>query len=123
MPDALQAAIARRREEALRMFAEHPEHFPPDVREAILANRVIVGMTPYDCHLAAGAFTYRVQADRNVWPPDSDPMRVLWAQSQRPDGSQIWMTFETDTQYPGEGPRRFCVHFRDGRAVDIKDLS
>jgi len=123
MNDEQRAAILRRRDEALRLFVEHPESFMPAVREAILANRVIVGMRPYDCYLAAGAFAYKVQADTAIWPPSSDPLRVLWAQTLRPDNSQIWMSFETDTQFPGEGLCRFRVHFRHGAVARIEKLT
>jgi hypothetical protein len=43
----------------------------------------------------------------------------MWKQSTNPDNSKIWMTFETATQYPGEGKKRFGVYFIKGKAVEI----
>jgi hypothetical protein len=46
----------------------------------------------------------------------------MWAQSLHPDNSEIWMTFATDTQYPGEGMKKFTVYFKSGKALTINKL-
>lgn len=111
-----------RRREALEIFEKHPGKISPSIQEKILAGQVVLGMAPYDAHLAAGAFTFKVIADPAKWKSNADPYKVMWAQSVDPDDSQIWMTFETDTQYPSEGNQLFRVLFRGGKAVDIERL-
>lgn len=114
--------IEQRMQLARELFAEHPDKFSALVREVILAQRVEMGMSPYEAYLAAGQFVFRVQADPAMWPPNSDPYKVMWAQSLRPDASRIWMTFQTETQFPGAGTAGFRVFFRSGRAVEIERL-
>jgi hypothetical protein len=110
-------------ETARQAFAEYPDKFPAEIRTSILAGQVVLGMDTYQAYLAAGAFSYMVEADPRKWPPHSDPHRVIWAQPNTPDNSRITMTFCTDTQYLGEGEQTFRVHFRLGRATEIEKLS
>lgn len=112
----------RLRSQALQVFKDYPDKFSPAIQEKILAGQVTLGMTPYDAHLAAGAFSFKVIADTAKWKQNADPYKVMWAQSVSPDESQIWMTFSNDTQYPGEGVYSFRVTFRDGKAVEIERL-
>lgn len=79
-------------------------------------------MAPYEAHLAAGAFIFKVQAG-SKWPNGADPYNVMWAQSLHPDDSKIWMTFETNTQWPDKGLTRFRVFFEHGKAVEIEELT
>jgi hypothetical protein len=76
-------------------------------------------MSPYEAKLAGGAFFYKVEADTNNWTKNADPYHVMWKQSTKPDNSKIWMTFETATQFPGDGKKRFTVYFIQGKAVEI----
>lgn len=110
----------RRTKEALRVFAEQPNVFAPEIREAILASRVIKGMTPYDVHLAVGAFCFRVMADPKVWGEAANPWDVMWAQTQHPDQSEILLVFESASQQPELGARRFQVFIRGGKALSIE---
>lgn len=112
-----------RRNEALKVFKEYPGAISPAIQEKILAQQVMPGMAPNEAYLAAGAFTYKVEADSAKWGKDADPYRVMEAQTLHPDGSRIWMTFQTATQYPGEGVQRFQVSFEKGRAVEINKLA
>ena len=109
----------RRTKEALRVFAEQPNVFAPEIREAILASRVIKGMTPYDVHLAVGAFCFRVMADPKVWAGDANPWDVMWAQTLHPDQSEILLLFDSASQQPDLGQRRFQVFIRSGKAQSI----
>lgn len=104
---------------ARQVFLDHPGKIPPQHQAAILAQRVVLGMAPYEAYLAAGQFAFRVIADQTKWPKNSDPYQVMWGQSLHPDGSQIWMTFQTETQYPGEGRIMFRVFFENGIATEI----
>lgn len=106
---------------AQKLFKDYPESFAPEIQDKILAQQVVLGMAPYEAHLAAGAFFFKVEAG-SKWSKNTDPYKVMWAQSQSPDDSEIWMTFETATQYPAEGLTRFKVHFQNGRAVEILKL-
>lgn len=114
--------VEERMKLARQVFLDYPDKIPAHIQDAILAQRVILEMAPYDAYLAAGQFAFRVIADQSKWPTNSDPYQVMWAQSLHPDASQIWMTFQTKTQYPNEGRRSFRVFFRNGRAVEIKKL-
>lgn len=110
----------KRRNEAIQIFKNYPGKISPEIQEKILAEQIILGMTPYDAYLAAGAFAFKVIADPNKWEKNADPHKVMWAQSTIPDDSQIWMTFQNDTQYPADGKQSFRVFFRGGKAVEIK---
>jgi hypothetical protein len=105
---------------ALKMFAERPELFPEERRQAILEGRVTLGMTPYEAKLAGGAFAFKVIADPKRWPTGADPFKVMWRQSIEADDSQIWMTFKNARQFPGDGERVFRVHFEHGKALEIE---
>ena len=76
-------------------------------------------MTPYEAKLAGGAFAYRVQPDEAVWRPQADPLRVMWAQTQRPDASVIRMTFKNCTQFDSATAVAFSVTFEQGRVKEI----
>lgn len=112
----------KRREFVLQVFKEFPDKIPLPIQEKILARQVVLGMAPYEAHLAAGAFIFKVQAG-SKWPNGADPYNVMWAQSLHPDDSKIWMTFETNTQWPDKGLTRFRVFFEHGKAVEIEELT
>ena len=115
--------INARMVEAQQAFSACPEKFSPDVRQSILVRQATVGMDPYQTYLAAGQFAYAVQADESKWPAHSDPLKVIWAQPRHPDKSEITLTFQNDTQFPGEGEQSFRVVFREGKAVEIAKTS
>lgn len=106
--------------ECIRLYGNQ---IPVPAQIAILAQRVALGMSPYEAKLAAGGAYYKVEADAKVWPPNSDPEQVMARQSIQPDDSKIWMSFQTATQFPGEGEQRFSVYFERGRVVQIKKLT
>lgn len=122
MTESTLNAKQRRRDEALQVFKDYPDKIAPAIQEKILAEQIVLGMTPYDAYLAAGAFTFKVIADPAKWGGNADPYDVMWGQSVRPDKSQIWMTFENDTQYPAEGKQFFRVFFQGGKALGIEKL-
>lgn len=123
MTDATSPEDAEQRMELARqIFRDHPDKISAQSQEAILAQRVILGMSPYEAYLAAGQFAFRVIADQTKWPKNSDPYQVMWGQSMYPDGSQIWMTFQTEMQYPGGERTMFRVFFENGKAVEIERL-
>lgn len=112
----------KRRNEVLQIFKDYPDKISSAIQEKILAEQVVLGMTPYDAYLAAGTFAFKVIADPAKWEANADPYNVMWAQSTQADDSQIWMTFENDTQYPAEGKQPFRVFFKSGEAVEIEKL-
>ena len=107
---------------ARRAIQKHGDKISPEARENILVQRVVLGMSPFEARLAGGAFIFSVEADRKVWPRGTDPYRIIYGQSLAPDDSKIWMTFKTETQFPGEGRQRFTVEFERGKAILIKKL-
>jgi hypothetical protein len=120
------AAVARAvqlRLEMERIFEKFPDKFTAEIRQGFSDHKVVVGMDPYLAHLTAGAFAYKVEADRSKWQDDADPMQVMWTQAKRPDDSKIWMTFENDTQFPDQGLTKFSVYFENGRAKQIKKIN
>lgn len=110
----------KRRQEALQIFKDFPDKISPAIQEKILVEQIVLGMTPYDAYLAGGSFAFKVIPDPNNWQNNADPYKVMWAQSTKPDASQIWMTFMNDTQYPSEGMVTFRVFFLGGKAAEIK---
>ena len=117
-----EAGRVRRKREALRVFSEQPHFFSQDICDAILSNLVVLGMTPYDVYLAVGAFSFKVIADRSKWPEAANPWDVLWAQSEAPDQSEIWLMFESDIQIPDTPDQRFCVHIKGGVVLAIEHI-
>jgi hypothetical protein len=111
-----------RRHYAQTMFAQHPELFPEDRRQSILNGVVLIGMTPFEARLAGGAFSYKVIADTTKWPDNSDPIKVMWAQSIQADDSQIWMQFRNNIQFSDSKDTAFRVYFEHGLAVKIERL-
>lgn len=122
MAENTQGEKQKRRNEILKIFKDYPDKISSQIQEKILAEQVVIGMTPYDAYLAAGTFAFKVIADPAKWRADADPYKVMWRQSTQPDESQIWMTFENDTQFAGEGVQSFRVSFRNGKAIEIAKL-
>lgn len=110
------------RRDMQKVFDKYPEKFSDEVRKGFAEHRVVIGMDPYLAHLTAGAFVYKVEADPQTWPSHADPMQVMWAQARRPDRSKIWMTFENDTQFPGQGLTKFSAYIENGKVKDIKKI-
>jgi hypothetical protein len=104
------------------MFAQHPELFPENRRPSILLGVVILGMTPFEARLAGGSFAYKVVADKARWSENSDPLKVIWAQSMQADNSEIWMTFKNSSQFQCDDDASFRVYFEHGCAVRIEKL-
>lgn len=115
-------AAEKRRNEALKIFKDYPGKIAPKMQEKILDQQVVLGMTPHEAYLAGGEFTFKVIPDKYKWQGNPDPYKVMWSQSVNPDDSDIWMTFTTDTQYPGEGLISFRVYFKGGKALTINKL-
>jgi hypothetical protein len=108
---------------ANEVFDANPTHFTKTLRETILKGTVTLGIDPYSAQLAGGAFFYKVVADTRFWPSGSDPMNVMWAQTFKPDQSEIWMTFKNKTQFSSKQDIQFRVYFENGRSVKIEKLS
>ncbi len=123
MADEAISPAEKRRNFAMQVFKDFPGKITPEIQEKILAQQVVLGMAPYEAYLTAGAFAFKVTADSSKWKPETDPYKVMWAQSLHPDDSQIWMTFENDTQYLGEGKQTFRVYFRGGKALEIEKIA
>ena len=123
MPTAEPQVDQKRLEYAKGVIRDYGDKIPPQIQKDILAQRVTLGMPPYEASLAAGAYIFRVIADPAKWPKNVDPYKVIQAQTLHPDDSQIWMTFETATQFPEKGMTRFQVFFRGGKALEIKELT
>ena len=106
--------------EAIRLYGDE---ISVEAQKNILEQKVTLGMTPYEAKLAGGAFYFKVEADPKFWPAGANPHAVMDKQSVKPDESKIWMTFETETQFPGHGKQRFVVYVFNGKAVEITQLS
>ncbi len=91
-------------------------------QESILKQVVTLGMSLYEAGLASGAYAFEVEADTAVWPPNADPYIVISEQLIHPDNSKLWLTFESATQVPELGMRRFTAIFEKGRVVKIDKL-
>ena len=93
------------------------------ISQAISTKQIILGMNTHEANLAGGAYFYRVIADEEVWDKDTDPNIIIKTQVTKPDNSQIWMTFQNETQYPKKGLQTFRVEFQKGRVVNIKNIT
>lgn len=103
--------------ETIRLYGDK---IPEKAQKGILAQQVLLGMSPYEAKLAGGAFYYKVEADPTVWKDNADPLLVMDRQSIQPDKSKIWMTFENETQFPEKGKKRFSVYVEMGAVQEIK---
>jgi hypothetical protein len=103
-------------------FARYPKLFREKYRPSILQGVVVLGMNPREAKLAGGAFAYQVQADPKRWTASTNPLKIIAAQAEMPDDSEIWMTFRNTTQLPASGLRSFRVYFKRGQAVEIEML-
>lgn len=99
-----------------------PDLFPKDIKEAILKEKVILGMSPYQAQLAGGSCSYMVEADSKVWGENPNPIKVIKAQTYNPDDSKIALTFKNSTQYSEETEQIFKVRFEKGRVVTIEKV-
>jgi hypothetical protein len=111
-----------RKNNAKNMFNQYPDIFPLKNHSLILNGIVAVGMTPFEARLAGGAFTYKVIADKCRWPEQADPLKVMWGQSTQADASEIWMTFNNNTQFNQKESHPFVVYFKDGCAKKIEEV-
>lgn len=112
-----------RLEIAKQVISEFGRHIAPEVQRDMLAQRVSIGMPPYEAYLAAGAFTFDLRADPAKWSKGSDPHKVIQAQSLHPDESEIWMFFLNATQFPEKGLTRFKVFVKGGKILEIHEMA
>jgi hypothetical protein len=108
---------------AREAFDAYPDLYPKAMREDIIKGTVPLGMAPYAAYLAAGAFYYKVVADTAIWRSGTDPMQVMWAQTLKPDQSEIWMNFKNKTQFSSTQDIQFRVYFKNGRSIKIEKLN
>jgi len=85
----------------------------------IKQGKIVKGMNTVEAARAGGAYFFRVIADSEVWGEDADPYIVIKAQADKPDNSQIWMTFSNTTQFDTNKPESFQVEFKKGKVVNI----
>lgn len=106
-----------------RVQEQNPEDFRKEYTITIQKGIIVEGMTPYEAYLAGGQFAYKVTADKAVWPEGSDPMRVMWMQTHKPDNSEIWMMFNNQTQYKSKKPIPFRILVDKGVVIHIEKQS
>jgi hypothetical protein len=94
-----------------------------EIKKNIKLGKIVKGMNTLQASLAGGAYFFRVVADPDVWDKDTDPNIIIKAQIENPDNSQIWMTFQNNTQYKKKGIQAFQVEFQKGKVVDIKNIT
>ena len=112
----------KRLELARKAIQLRGDQISEEAKKSILEQRITLGMSPYEAGLAGGSFTLKVEPDPENWPSDADPKEVMRQQATSPDNSKIWMIFETETQFPYEGKKRFWVYFTQGKALKIAKL-
>jgi len=115
--------VERRRAEATEVFEKYPNAVSKDLQKKILALQIDVGMDPYMARLAGGVCSFKITPDREKWHPGANPYQVMDAQSLHPDNSEIWLTFQNDTQYPGRGLTTFTVLLVNGRVAKIEEIN
>ncbi len=105
-----------KRIEAAQQYVDSRPDISPEVKQAILEGRVLIGMYPDEAYHAAGAFVYELRdAPAGVFPPD-----VIFSQRQNPsDKIVITLRFSNRTQFGSDETVAFKVVFRNGRAAEI----
>lgn len=98
---------------------ESPESFREEYAQSIEEGVIAVGMTPFEANLAGGAFTYKVVPDKK-WPKDMNPLKIMWAQTNQPDDSEIVMTFNNNRQFRSIENITFKVFIEQGRVLSIE---
>src|SRR6266545_2412750 len=88
-------------------------------RRAILAGKVILGMSPDEAHRAAGPFVFAVVGNR---PRGFSPEDILARTESFNENIAIRMRFCNTTQYGSNDGIPFFVIFRKGKAVEILTL-
>jgi len=111
----------KRKSYVLRVLQEKGFLIRPEYVESVVGGVVKIGMTPFEAKAAGGAFAYKVVPDAGFWKPDEDPLKVLWAQVDSPDKSQITMHFKNASQFSTDVGVSFIVKFELGRVVSIKE--
>ena len=81
-----------------RYVATHGD-LTPEVRAAILQQRIVPGMIPDEANATAGAFVYEVTGDRKVCVDNYFLPRVILSRRLPPDNSVIKMTLCNRTQF------------------------
>jgi len=94
-----------------------------DIKQNIEQRQIIKGMNTFQAGLAGGAYFFRVIADPDIWEKDIDPNIVIRVQVNKPDNSQIWMTFQNNTQYKEKGKQTFQVTFEQGKVIDVTKIT
>jgi len=106
-----------------KMMEDNPEQFPKEIKKSIEQEKVVNGMNTLHASLAGGAYFFRVIADPDIWEDGIDPNIVIKAQVEKPDNSQIWMTFQNITQYKEKEVQTFQVAFEQGKVTSIKKIT
>lgn len=78
-----------------REYKMHIKYYRDRYKKSILQKIIAKGMWPTEAFLAVGGGTYRVKADKNVWPESSNPISVMQMQSIKPDENEILSNFAT----------------------------
>lgn len=109
----------------------------PEIRERILAGKVVEGMSPDEAVAAGGPFRYLIEERGSLAASMADiryyfeyerskpaqprmPPDVLWMQRSTPSDVSIQLAFRNVTQFDTVDPVIFVVHFEAGRATLIE---
>lgn len=95
-------------------YRSSPEYYREKYKSYIIDGKIVKGMWPTEALLAGGGGIYRVKADKNVWPENSDPIRVMQRQSIKQDGSEITIQFCNKSQFSSDEDVIFEVIFKRG---------
>ena len=103
---------------------QHPE-LSAETKEAILHQKVIIGMYPDEAHAAGGGFSYAItDAPGYNEPHDFYPPGLIFSQKEKPTPQLIIkMGFKNKTQFDSEEPIGFWVYFENGKAVRIERVN
>jgi hypothetical protein len=115
----------KRNDQIEENYKSSPEYYREKYKSYIFDGKIVKGMWPTEALLAGGGGTYRVKADKNVWPENSDPIRVMQSQSINQDGSEITIQFCNKSQFSSDEDVIFEVIFKMGIAeyINVKNNS
>ena len=104
----------KRKNQVEENYKSNPEYYRNEFKSHIIDGKIVKGMWPTEALLAGGGGTYRVKADKNVWPENSDPIRVMQRQSINQDESEISIQFCNKSQFSSNKDVIFEVIFKTG---------
>jgi hypothetical protein len=111
------ASINRQKE--IDLYLTNNPDIPIEIKNAIISQKIIIGMCPKEAIAAAGdPFFFVAKLDKK-WPAGTYPPSVIMIQCEKPDSSIFTLTFSNETQYDDKKNHNFSIKFVQGKVTEI----